>query len=268
MRQRERLRVPSRPSDLARLEVAALTLRRELCWVIPRCSRYVPLHDRATYQGFLDAFQTVERVYTEYGSRKVPEETIPLRLEIDAFFSWVRHEYTKGDSYVQEPLLQGPALDVKVRDAVAHWHRSSYRWFDEEVVPDRYPRIVRFFGTSEKLTAASYDDVLSALGVVHSFNERLRFFKGGQAGHVAAFRKENTFDAVKRTLSYLLYGTDEYIVRMGRCIFDPNYTLNQFGRSAVQELLGWINTENIPVCNSRTLRSLRWLGFDVVLVDG
>jgi hypothetical protein len=55
---------------------------------------------------------------------------------------------------------------------------------------------------------------------------------------------------------------------MGRCIFDPQYKLNHFGRSAVQELLGWINAEDLPICNNRTLRSLRWLGFDVTLVGG
>jgi hypothetical protein len=55
---------------------------------------------------------------------------------------------------------------------------------------------------------------------------------------------------------------------MGRCIFDPEYKLNEFGRSAVQELLGWVNSEDIPICNCRTLRSLRWMGYDVELVGG
>lgn len=223
---------------------------------------------RATYQGFLDAFRTVERIYTAYGKRKVPETTIPLRLEIDSFLSWVRDNYTTGDSYLQAPLLQGAELEAKVREAIRAWHEESYRWFDEEIVPVRYPRIVRILGTPEALAAASYDDLLSGLDVVNSFHERLRFFKGGHVTHLAAFKRANSEDAVKRTLTYLLFGHDVYVVRMGRCIFDPKYKLAELGRSAVQELVGWINSENVPVCNSRTLRSLRWMGFDVVLVDG
>jgi phosphatidylserine/phosphatidylglycerophosphate/cardiolipin synthase-like enzyme len=45
---------------------------------------------RATYQEFLDAFRTVEKIYRSCGSRKVPDEVLPLRLEIDSFLSWVR----------------------------------------------------------------------------------------------------------------------------------------------------------------------------------
>jgi hypothetical protein len=223
---------------------------------------------RATYLGFLDAFRTVERVYRTDGRRKVPENTLPIRLEIDSFLSWIRSKHATGDSYMQAPLLQGAALDAKIQESVAEWHESSYYWFDEEVVPHRYPRIVRVLGTADALAQASYDDILAALDVVHSFRERLRFFRGGQSAHVAAFRQANALVAVKDRLNYLLYGTDDFVVRMGRCIFDSKYKLEEFGRSAVQELLGWINSENVPVCNSRTLRSLRWLGFDVVLVDG
>ena len=64
-------------------------------------------------------------------------------------------------------------------------------------------------------------------------------------------------------MTYLLFGSDDYVERMGRCIFDPQFHLHEFGRSAVQEVLGWVNRENIPICNNRTLRALRYLGFDV-----
>jgi hypothetical protein len=223
---------------------------------------------RATYLGFLDAFRTVERLYQADGRRRASEETIPLRLEIDSFLSWVRDHHTTGDSYLQAPLLQGPALEAKLRATISEWHQTPYRWFDEQVVPERYPRIVRTLGTLTKVNSASYDELLSGIDVAHSFHERLRFFKGGHLTHVADFTAANSVDSVRRTLSYLFFGGDEYVVRMGRCIFDPKYKLAGFGRSVVQELLGWINSDNVPICNSRTLRSLRWLGFDVALVNG
>jgi hypothetical protein len=52
---------------------------------------------------------------------------------------------------------------------------------------------------------------------------------------------------------------------MGTCIFSPEYKLNQFGRSAVQELLGWVNKEGIPICNSRTVKALRFFGYNIAV---
>ena len=37
----------------------------------------------------------------------------------------------------------------------------------------------------------------------------------------------------------------------------------QFGRSAVQEFYGWMNSNNIPICNTRSFKALRFLGYDV-----
>ena len=31
----------------------------------------------------------------------------------------------------------------------------------------------------------------------------------------------------------------------------------------VQETYGWVNSEDVPICNGRTLKSLRSLGFNV-----
>jgi hypothetical protein len=76
------------------------------------------------------------------------------------------------------------------------------------------------------------------------------------------FSRERYFPITR--LSHLLFGSDDFATRMGECIFDPNLSLHHFGRSCVQELYGWINTE-APVCNGRTVKALRYLGFDVVV---
>lgn len=223
---------------------------------------------RATYQGFLDAFRTVQKVYIADGRRKHPENVIPLRLEIDSFLSWVRERYTTGESYRDEPLLHGAQLESKIQGAIEEWFKAHYSWFEDQIVPLRYPTITRILGSKSSISAASYDQIVEALSCENSFYDRLRFFKGGHETHTRVFMESNDSERVKRTLTYLLFGKGDPIVRMGRCIFDPAYRLNEFGRSAVQELLGWINEEDLPICNNRTLRSLRWFGFDVTLVQG
>lgn len=54
---------------------------------------------------------------------------------------------------------------------------------------------------------------------------------------------------------------------MAACIFDEDYKLDEFGRAAVQELYGWVNTENVPICNGRTVKALRYLGCKVEIFN-
>ncbi|MBF4443687.1 alcohol dehydrogenase, partial [Vibrio anguillarum] len=68
---------------------------------------------------------------------------------------------------------------------------------------------------------------------------------------------------VKKTLCYLLYGAGDIVTRMSNCTHDSEYELNEFGPANVQELIGWINKENLPVINGRTTKVLRYFGFEV-----
>jgi HKD family nuclease len=65
---------------------------------------------KSIYQGFLDAYLTVERIYKGTDKRKYDDSIYPLRLEIDSYFSFVRETKTVGDSYKDEPLLKGQQL--------------------------------------------------------------------------------------------------------------------------------------------------------------
>jgi hypothetical protein len=88
---------------------------------------------------------------------------------------------------------------------------------------------------------------------------------GGHETHIKEFKDSKDLRQVWKVLIYLLHGKDDYVTRMGNCIFDPEYKLNQFGRSAVQELLGWVNKQEIPICNGRSVKALRYLGYSVVI---
>jgi hypothetical protein len=78
---------------------------------------------------------------------------------------------------------------------------------------------------------------------------------------------DNSLSYIKKVITYLLHGKDDFISRMATCIFDEEYHLHHVGRSIIQELLGWVNRENIPICNGRTVKSLRYLGFNVVIFN-
>lgn len=223
---------------------------------------------RSDYQGFHDAYKTVERIYESVGRRKYEEDALPLRLEIDSFFSFVREKKAKKDSYLSAPLLHGDELETRTRSTIDEWHNTEWSWLDNEIVPKRYPTIKRILGSPDSIENATFDDIADALSSCHSFFDRRRFYPGGHDTHIKEFKDTNELEQIKKTITYLLFGKEDFIRRMGRCIYDSAYKLNSFGQSNVQELLGWVNSDNIPICNNRTLRSVRWLGFDVTLVGG
>ena len=223
---------------------------------------------RSDYQEFLDAYKTVQRIYKNIGRRRYDESQLPLRLEIDSFFSFVREKKATKKSYLDVPILHGEEQENKILSNINEWFDAEWKWLDNEIVPKRYPAIQRILGSPESIGKATMDDIVEALSSCHSFFDSLRFYLGGHETHVKEFKETNELKQVKATITYLLFGKGDFIRRMGRCIYDPAYKLNRFGQSNVQELLGWVNDEDIPVCNNRTLRSVRWLGFDVKLVGG
>jgi hypothetical protein len=219
---------------------------------------------RRTYQEFLTAYEEVRQLYEADGRRQQPEEVVPLRIEIDQFFSFIREAYTKGDSYQEEPLRSGDERKDFVTGKFSDWFNQKWDYLDNQI-PSHFPRIQNRLGSVDAIKNASIDDLLDGLDVCHSFYDRLRFFKGGHETHLAVFKEVNDIDQLRMVLTYLLFGKDDYITRMANCIFDPQYNLNEFGRSGVQELLGWVNKEGIPICNSRTVKALRYLGYRVTV---
>lgn len=223
---------------------------------------------RRRYQSFTNSFDILRGIYVAHGQRRYSEQELPLRLEIDGYLAWLRDKHAKGESYKTAPLRHGDALAAHIRPTVAEFTAGAkYKWGDDVVVPTSYPTITRVLGTPAAIAAATWDDVIAALGAVHSFHDRLRFFDGGHETHVAVFKEKNSFEQVKATLTYLLHGPGDSVERMAHCLFDPAYRLREFGASGVPETFGWVNREEKPVRNARTTRSMKWLGLPVELLD-
>ncbi len=79
---------------------------------------------RKSYQECVTAFRVIRKVYERIGQRKVPPKDIPLRLEIDAFISFVREEHAVGDSWMTTPLRSGSEQEKFIADLVLEWHNT------------------------------------------------------------------------------------------------------------------------------------------------
>ncbi|MDW1506564.1 phospholipase D family protein [Vibrio sp. Vb5031] len=219
-----------------------------------------------SYQESVSAFNRIVEIYKTF-DRKVNGDLIPLRLEIDSFFSFVRDFYATQDTWKHQPLGWDEQQRSKTAKLINEWMNTKWEHFEDRIVPHNYPLIKKVLGSKEAIISASMIDIVEALCVLHSFHDRFRFYKGGLNTLKESFMGSNEEQRVKKTLIYLLYGTGDPVTRMANCIYDSEYKLNQFGKSNVQELIGWINKEDLPVINGRTTKVLRYFGNKVVQVS-
>lgn len=217
---------------------------------------------RRSYQESVTAFNNIQELYLKAG-RKMSEELIPARLEIDSFFSFVRDRYAQNESWKSQPLGWNQLKKTEALELITEWLSIEWEHFDNRIVNINYPLIMRAFSSKESIDKASIEDIIDALCVLHSFHDRLRFYKGGLDTLKAEFIALNDLQNIKTTLKHLLYGSGDIVTRMADCIFSEKYKLNLFGQANVQELIGWVNNESIPVINGRTTKVLRYFGFDV-----
>ncbi|EOZ1477344.1 phospholipase D family protein [Enterobacter hormaechei] len=217
---------------------------------------------RKSYQTSVYAFECIEELYSSF-QRKVPEEQIPLRLEIDSFFSFVRDYYATQETWLAQPLGWTDMQKSHLRTLVNEWLSTPWEHFEERIVPINYPLIYNVFKSPDSIEQSNAGEIVDALCVLHSFHDRLRFYKGGLDTLIEEFSTSNDISQIKKTITYLLYGKGDIIKRMSDCIYNDEFKLNAFGQSNVQELIGWINKENLPVINGRTTKVLRYFGFDV-----
>lgn len=220
-------------------------------------------HYRKTYQESVAAFEKIKSLYENTGRRKNNFSAIPIRLEIDSFFSFVRDTHATQETWKEQPIGWTENIKTLVLEHINEWLVTDWPHYDTTICHDNYPRIIKTFGSKESINHAQYKEIIEALVVLHSFHDRLRFFSGGLKTLLASFEASNDVSQTKSSLTYLLYGKGDITKRMADLIYDSSYKLNEFGQSNVQELVGWINNEELPVINGRTTKVLRYYGFDV-----
>jgi HKD family nuclease len=217
---------------------------------------------RKSYQESVTAFKKIQDLYEPKG-RKVNKFSIPLRLEIDSFFSFVRDRYATQDVWKNQPLGWDSQQKLNLTNLIDEWLDIKWEHFEDRIVNVNYPLIQGVFNSRESIEASSDKDIVNALCVLHSFHDRLRFYKGGLETLKNEFLSSNEIDHIKKCFKHLLYGKGDVVKRMSDCLFDEEYKLNEFGQANVQELIGWISLDNLPVINGRTTKVLRYFGFNV-----
>lgn len=213
------------------------------------------------YQLYRNAFNQIQVVYQNF-TRKSPDNIIPLRLEIDSFFSFVKDKIATGETW-NETKLGFDNNICTLRENISEWLITYWPHYEEKIIPFNYPLIQKNFSSPEKINTLDYNQIIDTLMVLHSLHDRYRFYKGGKVSQIPTFMELNPIDDVKRNIIHLLFGRGDIVSRMADLIYDKNHKLKHFGNANVQELIGWVNKEEYPIINGRTTKVLRFYGFDV-----
>ena len=220
---------------------------------------------RKKYQEWVAAFKQIKGIYDTVGKRKNDAVDVPIRIEIDAFVSFVREKYAAKEKWKEPPAIWNDARKAELLSHIHEWIEVDWPYYDE-ICNVNYPLIAKIFESRDTINASEYDEIIDALVVLHSFRDRQRFFPGGLTTLCKTFKDENELSKVKNSLSYLLFGDDKVISRMADLIYNDSYKLRHFGRSNVQELIGWVNNDGLPIVNSRTTKIFRFYGFDIIQI--
>jgi hypothetical protein len=195
------------------------------------------------------------------------------QIEMGRFLGWLRLTQGSGDGWRETSLLSDPeARAARIAKYVQIWQTTddiakgdSYQAADEI---EKISNIRTFLCDPNELAQLSFDELFRHLTGCHAFLDRLRFASKDIGENLSGierlridFQKNNTREAVVRTVRHLLIGSGDAIERAYDCIFG-SYKLNGFAEACVMELLGWGDVKRPPF-NNRSIRGIRLLGFDV-----
>jgi hypothetical protein len=214
------------------------------------------------YQAFLKGFAQLQNAYRAHGRRKLPATSrLPLRIEVDRFLTWIADNKLPAQQG-NKPSVPGANHPTGQLGAlIDEFMAAPVDTYLEELDRTMYPEMSEWLKSPASIAALTEDKLYGALTYVYAFFFQYRFYPGGIANMQAQFFRLNEAGRVRRTITYLLHGSGPFEERIARCIYDSDYSLTKFGENCITELYGWMNTEDVPLLNSRTRRCLRWLGY-------
>lgn len=214
----------------------------------------------------IPAFQEVAELFETLGQRRPEFGDADREIELGRFFGWLRIACAPGDDWKATPLLDIAQRKPRIISYLNDWNATDDTaagdMFQAEHEVATIKRLRTAFSSPEAIDKLSYDELFDCLIGVHAFYDRLRFVSGGISGLRVDFAQRNTLTAIKDTLTYLLHGSGTSLERAYDCIYDEKRRLGGFGEACTMELLGWLDQDRPPI-NGRTIKALRFLGFDV-----
>ena len=220
---------------------------------------------RQVYEQYRPAFLEVKSILVNNDLRRSDLSEIGTDHETNRFLNWVRLTYVIGDeAWRTAPFRSEADREKEISRLGNEWKNTE----DNKVANtygDWLNKVKGVFGSPESIEQASKEELTEGLTSLHAFAERFHFVKGGAENLPADFWSANNQDEirVKASLSYLLFGSGDFIQRLHDLLYEADKKLLYFGRFCALELYGTINPAECPPMNGRMAKALRYLGYDV-----
>jgi len=221
---------------------------------------------RHTYE-YSTAFREIDTVLVAEGIGREELKDVGSAHRTNRFLNWVRLVQAPGE----EAWRNAPIRDSLDRHNLIKQlgHEWSALESDSTQIPEDYlawlERVKKTFGTKDAIAEGTKEQLTSGLLALHAFHEQLRFVDGGLKNLPTAFWTSNKDDLerVRRSFLYLLYGPDDFVVRLYELFSDPKLKIGYFGKFCGLELLGTIRPNICPPMNGRTAKGMKFLGYAV-----
>ena len=201
----------------------------------------------ADYPYFLDIYRDYVTAYLQAGPRDEAKE--PLYFETDKFLNYLYHDDPEKPSRAYKGKrardLSEPQRVEELKKYRAGYRKTgldaTFHLENAEIIQ----RLLAPPGISE-LTKAEIKEVAGSLNCF-----------GNLPLAKARFLNNNDPGTIRKVWFELIHGTGDVKFRMNRC----REMLYGFGKSAIQEMLGYYYPDRYPLRNENTNAGLRFLGF-------
>lgn len=217
------------------------------------------------YSQYMPAFREVASFLESGGYRRPELASLDISAETNRFLNWCRLTLILDDeTWKEAPVLLPAARISKLESIAREWVDTMNPRIDSGYVSSQN-LLHQVFGSPEAIAQSSQELLTEGLLQVHAFSELLRFTRGGLTQLPVVFWKDNGGDVtrVKASLTHLLYGKDDFAVRICDLLWSENYRLSKIGKFCSLELVGMVKPHEAPPINSRMAKSLKFLGHNV-----
>lgn len=202
----------------------------------------------ADYPHFLEVYRRFADDYLSCGARDLPGQ--PLYLETDKLLNFLFHEDTDKPSREYKEKRYRALSDngriSEIRKYRARYRKSGLKGGDHSATA----KLIQQYLTPAKVLLLTKGEVEAVAESLNCFGNRLA---------LSRFLKGNNLDTTRKSWSDLIHGSGEVKFRMNNC----SSSLFGFGKSAIQETLGYYDPGKYPLRNANTNAGLRFLGYNV-----
>jgi len=197
------------------------------------------------YRNFAETYERIQRVWPQ----------APLYFETDSFLNYLFHE----ESSPSHPYIKRnprPLTREERINEIKHYAKQFKRWIDGEG-DDRWreshSRTIRELLSEEHISRINEEDAKKVV-------EKLNCMAVLALNKVMFLNpRNNKIETIRTAWKTLLHGRNALSERMSEC----DNALFRFGKSSIQELLGFYYPNKYPLRNTNSNAGLRFFGYDV-----